>query len=120
MNPAANNPQNGIHEQRKADHIRINLEEDVSFKRIKSGLEHYFFMHQALPEINLDHVETTVSLFGKQLKTPILISSMTGGTAEAKDINLTLAESAQAMGIAMGASAGLQLGGSAVHGHRWG
>lgn len=92
----------GIHERRKADHIRINLEEDVQFKKLTSGLEHYFFMHQALPELNLDDVDTSVQLFGKTLKTPLLISSMTGGTAEARAINRTLAAAAQEAGIAMG------------------
>ncbi|MEM7331574.1 MAG: type 2 isopentenyl-diphosphate Delta-isomerase [Chloroflexota bacterium] len=102
MKTAANDLQNGIHERRKADHIRINLEEDVSFKRTRSGLDNYFFMHQALPEIDLDAVDTTTSLFGKRLNSPILISSMTGGTAEAKNINVMLAEAAQEAGIAMG------------------
>ncbi len=90
------------HEQRKADHIRINVEEDVSFKKLTSGLENYFFIHQALPEINLADVDTSTQLFGKQLKTPLLISSMTGGTAEALEINRTLAMAAQEAGMAMG------------------
>ena len=90
------------HERRKADHIRINVEEDVSFKKLTSGLEKYFFMHQALPEIDLAAVDTTTRLFGKQLQTPLLISSMTGGTAEAHQINRTLATAAQEVGIAMG------------------
>jgi isopentenyl-diphosphate Delta-isomerase len=90
------------HERRKADHIRINVEEDVSFKKVTSGLENYFFMHQALPEINLAAVDTSTELFGKRLKTPLLISSMTGGTAEAHKINLTLAAAAQEAGMAMG------------------
>lgn len=91
-----------IHERRKADHIRINLEEDVAFKKLTSGLEKYFFMHQALPELDLDAIDTSLSLFGKRLQTPLLISSMTGGTAEARRINYTLAEAAQAAGLAMG------------------
>jgi isopentenyl-diphosphate delta-isomerase len=89
-------------EQRKADHIRINLEEDVFFKQLTSGLEKYFFMHQAVPEINLADVDTSLELFGKQLQRPLLISSMTGGTAEARQINRTLAEAAQITGMAMG------------------
>ncbi len=28
-----------IHERRKADHIRINLEEDVAFNQLPTGLE---------------------------------------------------------------------------------
>lgn len=91
-----------IHERRKADHIRINLEEDVRFNKLTSGLEKYFFMHQALPEIDLADVDTTTSLFGKSLSTPLLISSMTGGTPEAGEINRTLAAAAQEVGIAMG------------------
>lgn len=98
----ANNNDPNIHERRKADHIRINLEEDVAFNKLTSGLENYFFMHQALPEIDLDAVNTRTTLFGKPLATPLLISSMTGGTAEAGEINRTLAEAAQAVGIAMG------------------
>lgn len=89
-------------ERRKADHIRINLEEDVAFKKLTSGLENYFFMHQALPEINLAQVDTSLQLFGKTLKTPLLISSMTGGTSKAREINRTLAAAAQQAGLAMG------------------
>ncbi len=89
-------------EQRKADHIRINLEEDVSFKTLTTGLDEYFFMHEALPEINLEDIDTSTSIFGKKLQTPLLISSMTGGTAEARQINRILAEGAQETGIAMG------------------
>jgi isopentenyl-diphosphate delta-isomerase len=98
---AAHNKTN-IHERRKADHIRINLEEDVAFKKLTTGLENYFFMHQALPEINLSEVNTGTSFLGKQLSTPLLISSMTGGTPEASEINRILAEAAQTVGIAMG------------------
>jgi isopentenyl-diphosphate delta-isomerase len=65
-------------------------------------LERYHFIHEALPELDLDAVDLTLSLFGKKLNAPILISSMTGGTAEAQKINLHLAEAAQAAGVAMG------------------
>ena len=86
---------------RKSDHIRINLEEDVQ-SSITTGLEKYHFVNQALPELNLDDINLSQTLFGKVLKAPILISSMTGGTAEAAAINHVLAECAQESGIAMG------------------
>lgn len=89
-------------ENRKADHIRINLEQDVQFPRLSTGLENYRFMHQALPEINLVEVDTSVKLFGKVLAVPIIISSMTGGTDIALRINRNLAEAAQTNGVAMG------------------
>jgi isopentenyl-diphosphate delta-isomerase len=86
---------------RKADHIRINLEEDVR-SSMSTGLDNYFFIHEALPEINLNDVDMTQVIFGRQVKAPVLISSMTGGTEEAERINCTLAEAAQVTGVAMG------------------
>jgi isopentenyl-diphosphate Delta-isomerase len=88
-------------DQRKADHIKINLEKDVR-SALTTGLENYHFIHEALPELDLERVDTSLSLFGKQLAAPILISSMTGGTSDAETINLRLAEAAQEMKIAMG------------------
>ena len=92
----------GNHARRKADHIRINLDQDVDFSNLTTGLENYRFVHQALPEMNLDDVDASVTLFGKHLQAPLLISSMTGGTAQAERINLHLAEAAETAGIAMG------------------
>jgi len=89
-------------ESRKADHIRINLEENVTFPRLTTGLEKYRFMHQAIPEIDLASVDTRVTLFGKTLAAPLLISSMTGGTQLAERLNRNLAEVAQTNNIAMG------------------
>lgn len=86
---------------RKSDHIRINLEENVQ-SGLTTGLERYRFIHQALPEIDLGDVDLRLKLFGRQLNSPILISSMTGGTSEAATINRTLATAAQEAGIAMG------------------
>jgi isopentenyl-diphosphate delta-isomerase len=86
---------------RKSDHIRINLEEDVR-SGLKTGLEHFYFTHQALPEINLDDIDLSLHLFGRSLQAPLLISSMTGGTAEGAAINRNLAIAAHETGIAMG------------------
>lgn len=86
---------------RKADHIRINLEEDVR-SGLSTGLEHYRFIHQAAPELDLEEINLTLKLFGRALRAPVLISSMTGGTPEAAAINRILATAAQETGIAMG------------------
>jgi len=86
---------------RKADHIRINLEEDVQ-SDLSNGLEAYHFLHQALPEIDLDQVDSKITVLGKVLRVPLLISSMTGGTEEAGKINRILARAAQAGGVALG------------------
>jgi isopentenyl-diphosphate delta-isomerase len=95
-------PSEAITEQRKVDHIRINVEEDVSFKNLTTGLDNYYLMHEALPELDFAQVNTKVNLLGKSLKTPLVISSMTGGADEAHKINMTLAEAAQEVGMAMG------------------
>ena len=89
-------------ERRKDDHIRISLEEDVDFPRLTSGLEKWRFMHQAVPELDLDAVSTRTTFMGKALSSPLLISSMTGGTERAQNINRLLAEAAQQTRIAMG------------------
>lgn len=86
---------------RKDDHIRINLEEDVQ-SSTTTGLERYRFIHQALPELDLESIRTDQTLFGRRIAAPLLISSMTGGTEKAAIINRYLAEAAQARGIAMG------------------
>jgi isopentenyl-diphosphate delta-isomerase len=88
--------------QRKADHIRINLEQDVSFPHLTTGLEHYRFIHQALPDLNLDDIDTGLTLFNRRLAAPLMISSMTGGTPEAQELNNRLAAAAQKHGLAMG------------------
>ncbi len=90
------------HERRKADHIRINLEEDVRFPHLTTGFERYRLVHQALPELDLAAVDAGVELLGKRLQVPLLISSMTGGTPAAAAINRNLAQAAQARGVAMG------------------
>jgi isopentenyl-diphosphate delta-isomerase len=91
----------GMLEQRKADHIRINLDENVD-SYLTTGLEKYRFVHQATPELDLSAVDMTTALFGRTLRAPLLISSMTGGTQRAREINRRLARAAQAHRIAMG------------------
>ncbi len=87
---------------RKVEHLRINLEENVQFTEIGNGFERYHFIHQALPEVALDGIDTSLTLFGRRLAAPILISSMTGGAAEAERINRNLAQAAQETRVAMG------------------
>ncbi len=89
-------------EARKEDHIDIVLTRDVGAKGVTTGFERYFFLHEALPDLSLDGIDSSLTLFGKRLRAPLLISSMTGGADPARAINLHLAEAAEALGIAMG------------------
>ncbi|MFZ4825878.1 MAG: type 2 isopentenyl-diphosphate Delta-isomerase [Phototrophicaceae bacterium] len=89
-------------ESRKVDHIKINLEKNVRFPNLTTGLERYFLPHRALPEIDMASIDLSTRFLGKELQAPILISSMTGGTQMAETINANLAIAAQEHGIAMG------------------
>ncbi len=89
-------------ESRKADHIRICLEQDVQFHSNTNGLEGYRFTHSCLPELDRSEIDLKTMFLGKQLLAPLLISSMTGGTEQAGIINRRLACVAQHYKIAMG------------------
>jgi isopentenyl-diphosphate delta-isomerase len=89
-------------ESRKDEHLRISLEEDVSFDRLTNGLERVQLVHRALPEIDLEDVDTSTTFLGHDLAFPILIASMTGGSSKTGRINQILAEAAEAFGIGMG------------------
>ena len=95
-------PAAGDHSRRKADHIRIALEEDVGFGGLTTGLERYRLVHQALPELDLDDVDTRTEILGRRVAAPIVISCMTGGVERGAEINRRLAGAAQAAGVAMG------------------
>jgi isopentenyl-diphosphate Delta-isomerase len=91
-----------MHRQRKSDHIRICLEDDVEVPGISAGFERYRLQHCALPELDLAEVDISAQLLGKRLALPLLISSMTGGTHEAQAINMRLAEAAEDAQVAFG------------------
>ena len=89
-------------QSRKADHIRVCLEQDVQCQGVTTGLENYRFTHCCLPEMDWADLDLTTSFLGKSLGAPLLISSMTGGTQQAQLINTRLAVVAQQYGFAMG------------------
>jgi isopentenyl-diphosphate delta-isomerase len=95
-------PEAGPTEGRKADHIRIVLNEDVAAKGVSTGFAAYRLPHTAIPELDLAEVDTRTTFLGKPVRAPLLISSMTGGASVAERINLALAEAAEHLGLAMG------------------
>jgi isopentenyl-diphosphate delta-isomerase len=85
---------------RKIDHLRICLERDV-----ESGdtlLDEVKLVHQALPDLDLDQVDTSRNFLGRRLELPLVIAAMTGGCSEAQEINEALAGVAARNGIAFG------------------
>lgn len=87
---------------RKADHLRICLDEKVQCRGVTTGLERFRFCHCALPEVDWQDLAVETTFLGHRLGAPLLISAMTGGTEEAQRINQRLATVAQRYGLAMG------------------
>ncbi len=88
--------------QRKADHIQLAVSGDVGFRNKTTLLECVRLVHDALPDIDVDAIDLSVSLLGKKLRAPIVIAAMTGGTPEAGDINRRLARIAEQRGYGIG------------------
>jgi len=87
-------------EQRKAEHVNIILQENVSAEY--NYWNDVRLLHRALPEVDLDNIDISATFFGKRLEAPLIISSMTGGFSMGKEINENLAKGAAEVGVAMG------------------
>jgi isopentenyl-diphosphate delta-isomerase len=85
---------------RKAEHIRLAL--DARMQLGSNAFDEYRFGHEALPEIDMAEVDTSVEFLGRRLAAPLLISCMTGGTEAAGEINRNLAAGAERTGVAVG------------------
>jgi len=89
-------------EERKVDHIKICLEENVQAQRTTTGFEDVFLVHKALPEIERDKIDLSTVIFSHKLSVPLLVGAMTGGTAKALKINAAIAEAVEELGLGMG------------------
>lgn len=89
-------------EGRKADHLRICLEENVQARKITTGFEDVFFVHNALPEIEREKINLSTAILGHKLSAPILVSAMTGGAPKTREINGAIAEAVEELNLGMG------------------
>jgi len=89
-----------ITSSRKLDHIRVCLERAVECEI--HSFDDLSFVHKALPELDWSEIDCSTSFLGRKISAPLMISAMTGGHPETKEINANLALAAQEIGIAIG------------------
>ncbi len=87
--------------QRKIEHVSVALGQDVSVPQ-RASWGDIQFVHQALPEVDLDEIDTSVNFLGRSLRYPIFMSSLTGGHSDVTSINRNLARAAERYGLALG------------------
>lgn len=91
-----------IIKQRKREGLAIPLSKEVQARTTSTYLEYVTLIHNALPELDLDEIDTSTTFLNHKFSAPLIIDSMTGGTPEATKINERLAETAEALGLGMG------------------
>lgn len=89
-------------EKRKADHIRICLDQKAQARKVKAGFEDVRFVHRALPEIDKQKIDLSTTFLGRKFAAPLIVGAMTGGTPEATRINAALAEAVEKLHLGMG------------------
>jgi isopentenyl-diphosphate delta-isomerase len=88
--------------ERKESHLALCQTAQVEHGAKTTLFEDVELMHNAVPELALADVDCSTTFLGKQLRAPLLITGMTGGTEEARRINRDLATVAERAGIAFG------------------
>jgi isopentenyl-diphosphate delta-isomerase len=89
-------------ESRKAEHIRICLDEKAQARKATAGFEDVQFVHRALPEVDRAKIDVSTKVFGHKFSAPLIVGAMTGGTAEATRINAAIAEAVETLQLGMG------------------
>lgn len=86
---------------RKLDHVRIASRASAENSGL-SGFGDVTLVHRALPELRSADLDLRADFLGHHLNYPLLITGMTGGHPQVRQINANLAATAQKLGIAMG------------------
>jgi isopentenyl-diphosphate Delta-isomerase len=88
--------------QRKADHLALCATDEVAFRDKTTLFEQVRLIHDALPDLDANALDTSTTLLGKTLRAPIVIAAMTGGTEEAARVNRELSSIAEERGYGFG------------------
>ncbi|HHH12210.1 MAG TPA: type 2 isopentenyl-diphosphate Delta-isomerase, partial [Sorangium sp.] len=87
--------------RRKDAHLDICLHRPVAADAPSVGLGRYTLEYDAIPEVDLADIDLGVTVLGCELRAPLIIGAMTGGSERAKVINQRLARAAARAGVGM-------------------
>lgn len=88
--------------KRKDEHIEIVLSGAAQRTHGGTGFADVRFEHNALPEIALEAIDLSTTLFSRRLRAPLMVSSMTGGPDKAENLNRHIATACGQLGLAFG------------------
>lgn len=88
-----------IQSHRKDEHVSLAIK--FYDKNSHAGFDQLRFVHQGIPEISLDDIDTSTNIEDIKMDFPIYIEAMTGGSEYTKKLNKKLARIAKNTGIAM-------------------
>ncbi len=89
-------------EKRKAEHIEIALRKNVQFKSKTTEFEKIRLEYDCIPDFDLSETNLSTTFLGKNFFAPLMVSAITGGAKNAREINRDIAKACQKLGIGMG------------------
>ncbi len=84
--------------QRKDEHIENYLKSEIITNTL---LEDIYIEHNALSDMNMEEIDTSIEFLGRRISMPLMVNAMTGGGEAGSDINEDLSSICEAVGIPM-------------------
>jgi isopentenyl-diphosphate delta-isomerase len=88
--------------RRKIEHLELCAESPVESRKTGAGFDDVMLIHRALPEMNMDEIDTSIYFLEKEMNAPFMIASITGGHPETTAVNAALAEAVEELGLGIG------------------
>jgi isopentenyl-diphosphate delta-isomerase len=86
---------------RKDTHLELCTHNEVEH-RSGTLLDQVHLLHDSLPELAVSDIDLSIEIFGRRLQAPLVITGMSGGTPNGRELNFAMATAAQKFGLAMG------------------
>ena len=79
---------------RKDTHLELCTQRDVEH-RDGTLLDQVHLLHDSLPELAVSEIDLSVEIYGRRLQAPLVITGMSGGTHNGRELNFAMATAAQ-------------------------